>query len=64
MSNIKLTIHTNQNVAILNDILIRAGFGGICFRVSANNIPDSDSTEGYAKMIFVRYRFDESFVMP
>ena len=29
-----------------------------------NNIPDSDSAEGYAKMIFVRYRFDESFVMP
>ena len=29
-----------------------------------NNIPDSASTEGYAKMIFVRYRFDENFVMP
>ena len=28
-----------------------------------NNIPDSNSTEGYAKMIFVRYRFDESFQM-
>ena len=27
-----------------------------------NNIPDANSEEGYYKMIFVRYRFDESFI--